>query len=72
MPHTLPAPTESDDDWIPDIQIEPNSLSFNLISDFPETTSPKCPGHPWKPVDRMNPTVEVKEFDDFSLSDALS
>ncbi|XP_005601930.1 kininogen-1 isoform X1 [Equus przewalskii] len=72
MPHTLPAPTESDDDWIPDIQIEPNSLSFNLISDFPETTSPKCPGRPWKPVDRMNPTVEVKEFDDFSLSDALS
>ncbi|XP_034845997.1 kininogen-1 isoform X1 [Mirounga leonina] len=66
-----PAPTESDDDWIPDIQIEPNSLSFNLISDFPEKTSPRCPGRPWKPVNGMNPAVEVKEFHDFDLTDAF-
>ncbi|XP_027956809.1 kininogen-1 isoform X1 [Eumetopias jubatus] len=66
-----PAPTESDDDWIPNIQIEPNSLSFNLISDFPEKTSPKCPGRPWKPVNGMKPAVEVKEFHDFDLIDAL-
>ncbi|XP_058411558.1 kininogen-1 isoform X1 [Diceros bicornis minor] len=72
MTNTPLAPTDSDDDWIPDVQIEPNSLSFNLISDFPETTPPKCPGRPWKPVDRMNPTVESKEFHDFSLSDALN
>ncbi|XP_008703425.2 kininogen-1 isoform X1 [Ursus maritimus] len=65
------APKESDDDWIPDIQIEPNSLSFNLIPDFPEKTSPKCPGRPWKPVNGMNPAVEVKEFPDFDLTDAL-
>lgn len=31
MPNTLPPPTEGDDDWIPDIQIEPNSLAFKLI-----------------------------------------
>lgn len=71
MPNTLPPPTESDDDWIPDIQIEPNSLAFKLIPDFPETTSPKCPGRPWKPVNGVNPTVEMKKFHDFSLSDAL-
>nr|7QOX_C Chain C, Kininogen-1 light chain [Homo sapiens]7QOX_D Chain D, Kininogen-1 light chain [Homo sapiens] len=29
--------TQSDDDWIPDIQIDPNGLSFNPISDFPDT-----------------------------------
>ncbi|XP_020734485.2 kininogen-1 isoform X1 [Odocoileus virginianus] len=72
MPNTLPPPTESDDDWIPDIQIEPNSLAFKLISDFPETTSPKCPGRPWKPVNGVNPTVEMKESHDFDLFDALS
>ncbi|XP_030185502.1 kininogen-1 isoform X2 [Lynx canadensis] len=71
MSNTPPTPTESDDDWIPDIQIEKNSLSFNLIPDFPEKTSPKCPGRPWKPVNGMNPTVEIKEFHDFDLSDAL-
>ncbi|KAM9088995.1 kininogen-1-like, partial [Megaptera novaeangliae] len=71
MPNTLPPPTERDDDWIPDIQIEPKSLAFKLIPDFPETTSPKCPGRPWKPVNGVNPTVEMKEFHDFSLSDAL-
>uniref|UniRef100_A0A8C6DF80 Thiol proteinase inhibitor n=1 Tax=Moschus moschiferus TaxID=68415 RepID=A0A8C6DF80_MOSMO len=71
MPNTLPPPTESDDDWIPDIQIEPNSLAFKLISDFPETTSPKCPGRPWKPVNGVNPTVEMKESHDFDLFDAL-
>ncbi|XP_067594460.1 kininogen-1 isoform X1 [Pseudorca crassidens] len=71
MPNTLPPPTESDDDWIPDIQIEPNRLAFKLIPDFPETTSPKCPGRPWKPVNGVNPTVEMKELHDFSLSDAL-
>uniref|UniRef100_A0A8C0CXH2 Thiol proteinase inhibitor n=1 Tax=Balaenoptera musculus TaxID=9771 RepID=A0A8C0CXH2_BALMU len=70
-PNTLPPPTERDDDWIPDIQIEPNSLAFKLIPDFPETTSPKCPGRPWKPVNGVNPTVEMQEFHDFSLSDAL-
>ncbi|KAI4579061.1 hypothetical protein MJG53_000935 [Ovis ammon polii x Ovis aries] len=72
MPNTLPPPTESDDDWIPDIQIEPNSLAFKLISDFPETTSPKCPGRPWKPVNGVNPTVEMEESHDFDLTDALS
>ncbi|XP_032338489.1 kininogen-1 isoform X1 [Camelus ferus] len=72
MPNTLPPPTATeDDDWIPEIQIEPNGLSFGLISDFPETTSPKCPGRPWKPVNGVNPTVEMKEFHDFSLSDAV-
>ncbi|XP_053421153.1 kininogen-1 [Nycticebus coucang] len=71
MPNILPAPTESDDDWIPDIQIKPNRLSFTPISDFPETTSPKCPGRPWKPVNEMNPNMEMKEFPDFNLYDAL-
>lgn len=66
-----PFPTERDDDWIPDIQIQPNSLSFNLISDLPEKTSPKCPGRPWKPINGLNPAVEVKEFHDFDLTDAL-
>ncbi|XP_007934174.1 kininogen-1 [Orycteropus afer afer] len=72
MPNIPPLPTENDEDWIPDVQIEPNSFSFDLISDFPETTSPNCPGRPWKPVNGINPTVEVKEFPDFDLSDALS
>lgn len=71
MTNAPPTPTENDDAWIPDIQIEPNSLSFNLISDFPET-SPKCPGCPWKPVNGMTPTVEMKEFHDFDLSDAFN
>ncbi|KAG8516578.1 Kininogen-1 [Galemys pyrenaicus] len=71
MPTPSPAPTESDDDWIPNIQVAPNSVSFSLISDFPETPSPKCPGRPWKPINGMNPAMEVKEFDDFDLSDAL-
>uniref|UniRef100_A0A4W2ERV2 Cystatin kininogen-type domain-containing protein n=1 Tax=Bos indicus x Bos taurus TaxID=30522 RepID=A0A4W2ERV2_BOBOX len=71
MPNTLPPHTESDDDWIPDIQTEPNSLAFKLISDFPETTSPKCPSRPWKPVNGVNPTVEMKESHDFDLVDAL-
>ncbi|XP_055424769.1 kininogen-1 isoform X1 [Bubalus kerabau] len=71
MPNTLPPPTESDDNWIPDIQIQPNSLAFKLISDFPETTSPKCPGRPWKPVNGENPTVEMKESHDFDLFDAI-
>lgn len=71
MPNTPAVPTESGGDWIPDIQIQPNSLSFNLISDFPETTSPKCPGQPWKPVKETNPTVEIKEFHDFDLTDAF-
>uniref|UniRef100_A0A8C9A2B1 Kininogen 1 n=1 Tax=Prolemur simus TaxID=1328070 RepID=A0A8C9A2B1_PROSS len=71
MPNISPTPTENDDDWIPDIQIEPNSLSFTQISDFPETTSPKCPGRPWKPVNEMNPNMEMKESHDFNLSDAV-
>ncbi|XP_036730990.2 kininogen-1 isoform X3 [Manis pentadactyla] len=71
MPNIPAVPTESGGDWIPDIQIQPNSLSFNLISDFPETTSPKCPGRPWKPVKEMNPTVEIKEFHDFDLTDSF-
>ncbi|MBZ3887733.1 Kininogen-1 [Sciurus carolinensis] len=70
-PPVPPTPTENDDDWIPDIQIEPNSLSFESIPDFPETKSPKCPGRPWKPVNGKNPTMEMKEFHDFDLSDAL-
>ncbi|XP_075411995.1 kininogen-1 [Tenrec ecaudatus] len=72
-PNTPAPPTEDEDedDWIPDIQTEPNSLPFNLVSDFPETMSPNCPGRPWKPVHRMNSTVEVKESHDFDLWDAL-
>nr|KAF6474635.1 kininogen 1 [Rousettus aegyptiacus] len=71
MTNVPPTHTENDDAWIPDIQIEPNSLSFNLISDFPEN-SPKCPGRPWKPVNEMNPTMEMTNIDDFDLSDALN
>lgn len=70
MTNVPPTPTENDDAWIPDIQREPNSLSFNLIPDFPET-SPKCPGRLWKPVNGMTPTVEMKELHDFDLSDAF-
>ncbi|XP_076973952.1 kininogen-1 isoform X2 [Tamandua tetradactyla] len=72
MTNIPPTPTENDDDWIPDIQIKPNSLSFNLITDFPEITTPKCPGRPWKPVSGITPTIEVNEFRDFDLLDALS
>ncbi|KAM5332816.1 kininogen-1-like [Glossophaga mutica] len=71
MTHIPPTTTPSDDAWIPEIKIKPNSLSFNLIPDFPETSSPKCPGRPWKPLNGMNPTAEIKEFHDFDLSDAL-
>nr|XP_012326259.1 kininogen-1 [Aotus nancymaae] len=71
MPNIPPAPTESDDDWIPDIQIQPNGLSFNQISDFPDTTSPKCPGRPWKSVSEINPITKMKESYDFDLADAL-
>ncbi|KAG8516580.1 Kininogen-1 [Galemys pyrenaicus] len=46
MPTPSPAPTGRDGDWIPNIQVAPNSFSFSLISDVPETPSPKCPGHP--------------------------
>lgn len=63
---------ETFDDFIPDIQVQPDSLSFKLISDFPEATAPKCPGHPWKPVSRKDPTTEMGEFSDFDLTDALS
>lgn len=69
-----PTPTQNDsddDDWIPSIQVEPHSLSFNLLSDFPEITSPKCPGRPWKTVSEMNPATEIQEFQDFDLTDAL-
>uniref|UniRef100_A0A5F9CHF0 Kininogen 1 n=1 Tax=Oryctolagus cuniculus TaxID=9986 RepID=A0A5F9CHF0_RABIT len=72
MPNTAPAPTESADDWIPDVRIEPTIPSFNLISDFPETTSPRCPGRPWKPVNGAGPSTETKEFHDFDLSEALN
>lgn len=71
MTNIPPTPTTSDDAWIPEIQREPNSLSFNLIPDFPETSSPKCPGRPWKPLNGMNPTVKTKDSHDFNLSDAL-
>uniref|UniRef100_A0A5F4WJF3 Kininogen 1 n=1 Tax=Callithrix jacchus TaxID=9483 RepID=A0A5F4WJF3_CALJA len=71
MPNIPPTPTESDDDWIPDIQIQPNGLSFNQISDFPDTASPKCPGRPWKSVSEINPTTKMKESYDFDLADAL-
>lgn len=73
-----PAPTQNgdhdddDDDWIPSVQVEePQSLSFNLISDFPEVTSPQCPGRPWKTVSETNPSTEIQEFQDFDLADAL-
>ncbi|KAK2090850.1 kininogen 1 [Saguinus oedipus] len=72
MPNIPPTPTESDDDWIPDIQIQPNGLSFNQISDFPDTASPKCPGRPWKSVSEINPTTKMKESYDFDLTDALN
>ncbi|KAI6051520.1 kininogen-1 isoform X1 [Marmota monax] len=70
-PPMPPTPTENYDDLIPDIQIKPNSFLFELIPDFPETNSPKCPGRPWKPVNGNNPVMEMKEFHDFDLSDAL-
>ncbi|XP_053513723.1 kininogen-1 [Artibeus jamaicensis] len=66
-----PTPTLTDDAWIPEIHIQPKSLSFNLIPDFPETSSPKCPGRPWKPLSGVNPTVEITDFHDFDLSGAL-
>uniref|UniRef100_A0A8C9PG09 Cystatin kininogen-type domain-containing protein n=1 Tax=Spermophilus dauricus TaxID=99837 RepID=A0A8C9PG09_SPEDA len=70
-PPMPPTPTENYDDLIPDIQIKPNSFLFELIPDFPETNSPKCPGRPWKPINGNNPVMEMKEFHDFDLSDAL-
>lgn len=69
---TSPYDTETHDDLIPDIHVQPDSLSFKLISDFPEATSHKCPGRPWKPVSRKDPTIETTEFSDFDLLDALS
>ena len=69
---TPPYATETYDDLIPEIRVQPDSLSFKLISDFPEAMSPKCPGHPWKPVRRKDPTTEMGEFSDFDLTDALS
>ncbi|XP_076724423.2 kininogen-1 isoform X2 [Callospermophilus lateralis] len=70
-PPMSPTPTENYDDLIPDIQIKPDSFLFELIPDFPETNSPKCPGRPWKPVNGNNPVMEMKEFHGFDLSDAL-
>ncbi|XP_032755117.1 kininogen-1 isoform X1 [Rattus rattus] len=69
---TSPYDTETHDDLIPDIHVQPDSLSFKLISDFPEATFHKCPGRPWKPVSRKDPTTETTEFSDFDLLDALS
>ncbi|CAO2631402.1 Kng1, partial [Lemmus lemmus] len=69
---TLPYAMETYDDLIPDIHVQPDSLSFKLISDFPEAMSHKCPGRPWKPVSRKDPTTEMGEFSDFDLTDALS
>uniref|UniRef100_A0A8C6RNF0 Cystatin kininogen-type domain-containing protein n=1 Tax=Nannospalax galili TaxID=1026970 RepID=A0A8C6RNF0_NANGA len=65
-------PTEIDDDLIPDIHVQADRLLFKLIPDFPETAPHNCPGRPWKPGNRKNPTMEMKEFSDFELSDALS
>ncbi|XP_029400707.1 kininogen-1-like [Mus pahari] len=67
-----PYDTEVHDDLIPDIQVQPDSLSFKLISDFPEATSHKCPGRPWKPVSWKDPNIEITELSDFDLLDALS
>ncbi|KAM6160965.1 kininogen-1 [Erethizon dorsatum] len=72
MPTMSPTSTENDDDWIPDIPVEPDSLPFKLIPDFPETTSPKCPGHPWKPVDSKPHILQMIEFRDFDLFEALN
>ncbi|XP_028640543.1 kininogen-1-like [Grammomys surdaster] len=69
---TSPYDTEIHDDLIPAIHVQPDSLSFKLISDFPETTSQKCPGRPWKPVSWKDPNTETTEFSDFDLLDALS
>ncbi|XP_076798842.1 kininogen-1 isoform X2 [Arvicanthis niloticus] len=69
---TPPYDTEIHDDLIPAIHVQPDSLSFKLISDFPETTSQKCPGRPWKPVSWKDPNTETTEFSDFDLLDALS
>lgn len=69
---TPPHAVETYDDFIPKIHVQPDSLSFKLISDFPEAMSPRCPGRPWKPVSRKDPTTEMGEFSDFDLTDALS
>ncbi|KAL6035356.1 hypothetical protein STEG23_036380 [Scotinomys teguina] len=69
---TPPYVTEIDDDLIPDIHVQPDSLSFKLISDFPEATSHTCPGRPWKSVSRKDPTTEIRDYSDFDLADALS
>uniref|UniRef100_A0A8C2MHM1 Cystatin kininogen-type domain-containing protein n=1 Tax=Cricetulus griseus TaxID=10029 RepID=A0A8C2MHM1_CRIGR len=70
---TPPYATEIDDDLIPDIHVQPDSLSFKLISDFPEATSHKCPGRPWKPAhSRKDPGTEMGGYSDFDLTDALS
>ncbi|XP_075823936.1 kininogen-1 isoform X1 [Microtus pennsylvanicus] len=69
---TPPYAPETYDDLIPEIRVQPDSLSFKLISDFPEAMSPKCPGRPWKPVSTKDPATEMGEFSDFDLTDALS
>nr|XP_020844610.1 kininogen-1 isoform X2 [Phascolarctos cinereus] len=61
----------TDDDWIPDIPIQPKSSLFTLVPDFPEPPAPKCPGRPWKPIDVMDPVKEESQYMDFDLSDAL-
>ncbi|XP_051006728.1 kininogen-1 [Acomys russatus] len=72
MATTSPYAIDILDDLIPDIHVQPDSLSFKLISDFPEATPHKCPGRPWKPVSRKDPTTETTGFSDFDLLDALS
>jgi kininogen len=69
---TPPYDTGAPDDLIPDIHVQPDSLSFKLISDFPEATSQKCPGRPWKPASWKDPNTETTEFSDFDLLDVLS
>ncbi|XP_055480799.1 kininogen-1 isoform X2 [Psammomys obesus] len=69
---TSPHATEIRDDLIPDIHVQPDSLSFKPISDFPEATSHKCPGRPWKPVNAKDHTTETGDYSDFDLVDALS
>ncbi|XP_031220455.1 kininogen-1, partial [Mastomys coucha] len=55
---TPPYDTEIHDDLIPDIHVQPDSLSFKLISDFPEATSHKCPGRPWRPASWKDPNTD--------------
>ncbi|XP_044525460.1 kininogen-1 [Gracilinanus agilis] len=61
-----------EEDWIPDIPIEPKNPLFTLVPDFPEPVVPKCPGSPWQPIAVMNPVTEESQDGDFDLSDALS